>query len=270
MHTNLIDNKKYIGITCRSVQQRWGNNGKGYLSKNKKGDYSQPAIANAIMRYGWENFSHEILYEHLSQKQAEELEQKLIEEYNTRDSRYGYNIREGGGSHGHLSEQTKDKMRGENNPMFGHTKEFMTEEERYARGKATRGKHRSQETKEKISQKTKEFYKTHTHHRVGKHMTEEQKSYMREIMLNREFPEETKKKMSENHYDATGANNPRARGVRCVETGEEFACAKDAGLIYNNVPSNPRCGIRDCCNKRRKTSGVHKETGEPLHWEWIN
>ena len=56
------------------------------------------------MKYGWENFFHEILYDHLSQKQAEELEQKLIEEYNTRDSRYGYNIREGGGSHGHLSE----------------------------------------------------------------------------------------------------------------------------------------------------------------------
>ena len=29
MHTNKLNNKKYIGITCRSVEVRW-NSGKGY------------------------------------------------------------------------------------------------------------------------------------------------------------------------------------------------------------------------------------------------
>ena len=31
------NNKVYIGITCRTLEERWGKNGNGYLTKNKKG-----------------------------------------------------------------------------------------------------------------------------------------------------------------------------------------------------------------------------------------
>lgn len=203
-------------MTCRKPNRRW-ENGKGYLKKCK-GKYTQPLLAHVILKYGWENFSHEIIKEGLTQEEASVLEYELIESWKTRNPEFGYNLSYGG--------------------IF-HSK---TEEE-----------------KQKISKSNKEYYKTHVHHAKGVKKSEEEKQHMREIMLGRFFSDETKKKMSENHCDVTFSNNPRAKKVKCVETGEIFSCAKEAGLIYNNVPTNPRCRIRDCCNGRRKTSGKHKK-----------
>jgi len=208
MHVNMVNNKKYIGITCLTTEKRWGKNGEGYLHKHPNGNFSQPAIANAILKYGWENFEHYILYENLSELEANQLEYELIEKYKTNNTEFGYNIREGGGAHGHMSEESKLKLSksltgkfegeknpfygkhhteevrqflsekakkesltrditGSNNPMYGYTKDKMTAEERYDRGKATRGKHRSEETKNKIKESNKEYYKNHEHHSKG-------------------------------------------------------------------------------------------------------
>lgn len=119
MHTNLINNKKYIGITRQNPEKRW-KCGKGY----KTGQFH-----NAILKYGWDNFEHEILYTNLNHKQACEMEVKLIEKYDTYNSNLGYNSTSGGDTgvrqpltenqkknisntlRGQkLSEETKDKM----------------------------------------------------------------------------------------------------------------------------------------------------------------
>ena len=86
MHTNKINGKKYIGITCRAVEDRW-RNGNGY----KTGKFR-----TAINKYGWDNFAHEIIKSCLSKKQAMDLEVMYINMYNTMDKRYGYNLIEGG------------------------------------------------------------------------------------------------------------------------------------------------------------------------------
>lgn len=91
IHTNKINNKKYVGITCLKPEKRW-NNGKGYTS-------AQPIFYNAIQKYGWDNFSHEVLYEGLSKAQAQELEIKLISEYRATESDFGYNNTIGGEGH---------------------------------------------------------------------------------------------------------------------------------------------------------------------------
>ena len=70
-HTNKFNGKVYIGITSRSVKRRWGNNGKQYLYDNSR-------FANAIQKYGWDNFEHEILFEGLSKKEACQKEIELI------------------------------------------------------------------------------------------------------------------------------------------------------------------------------------------------
>lgn len=87
-------NKVYIGITF-NPKRRWYN-GNGYLHKRKDGKYNQPLFARAILKYGWDNFTHEIIKDNLSKEQACELEKKYIQEYDSTNPQKGYNISFGG------------------------------------------------------------------------------------------------------------------------------------------------------------------------------
>lgn len=278
IHTNQINNKKYIGMTY-DVKSRFGKNGSGYLNKTKEGKYNQPAFAYAIIKYGWENFSHDIIEDKLTKEEADILEKQLIDQYNTRNPENGYNIKEGG-SNGHLSEETKNKLReimsekykGENNPFYGktHTKEtkekmskiqkenaknrdisgsnnpmygrVLSEEERYARGNSNRGKHLSELTKNKISKSNKEYYKTHNHHSLGTNKTDEQKEHIRQKMLGREMNEEWRAKIGEGHAPYI---------YICVETGEEFSSSVEASKKMNIHKSS----IQNVANGKQKTAG---------------
>ena len=74
VHTNKINNKKYVGQTCQKPESRWGNQGCGY-----KGCL---LFERAIQKYGWDNFEHKILYSNLTQKEACAYESLLINKYN--------------------------------------------------------------------------------------------------------------------------------------------------------------------------------------------
>lgn len=87
-HINKINQKKYIGITGRIPEHRWGKNGNGY--KNQM-------FGQAIQKYGWDNFEHKIIATHLTKKEAEQMEIDLISKMQTRNPKYGYNIAVGGG-----------------------------------------------------------------------------------------------------------------------------------------------------------------------------
>lgn len=65
-HTNKINGKSYIGITSRKPEQRWGKNGINYGSVNK----THGCFYDAILKYGWDNFTHDILVEGLSYDEA--------------------------------------------------------------------------------------------------------------------------------------------------------------------------------------------------------
>lgn len=119
-HTNLINDKKYFGVTCRIPYKRWGNNGCNYKTS--------PHFYSAIQKYGWDNFNHEILKTTDNKSEVEELERYYILEYKTFDNKYGYNVELGGSYKGKHSEETKRKI-----------------------SESKIGKHRSEETKEKIS-----------------------------------------------------------------------------------------------------------------------
>ena len=91
-------NKKYVGITSLNPpSKRWAN-GKGYR-KNKY-------FTRAIEKYGWNNIEHIIYMENLSEKEAKDLEIKLIAEYKSNQNEYGYNLTAGGdGINGRKLEQ---------------------------------------------------------------------------------------------------------------------------------------------------------------------
>lgn len=85
--TNIVNNKKYIGIT-NNYKKRWSN--------HKCGNSKSMIIAKAIKKYGKENFLFEIIEKNLT---LEEANQKEIEYINLEQTLApnGYNISKGGG-----------------------------------------------------------------------------------------------------------------------------------------------------------------------------
>ena len=120
MHTNKVNNKVYVGQTCKTPAHRW-NNGKGYQHNSH--------FWNAINKYGWNNFEHIVFAENLSQEEASHMEKLLISLYNTTNPDYGYNLTVGG-----------ESLTGEDNPFYG--------------------KKHTDEAKQKISEKAKARDKT--------------------------------------------------------------------------------------------------------------
>lgn len=111
-HTNIDNNKVYVGITSQKITSRWGKNGKKYLEKKKDGDFVQPKFARAILKYGWEGFTHTIFAEGLSCDEACLMEMTLIELYDSAEN--GYNITKGGeGTIGVVISEEECKKRSE-------------------------------------------------------------------------------------------------------------------------------------------------------------
>lgn len=106
------NSKVYIGITRCRVADRW-KNGLGY-------EYQ--VFGRAVRKYGWENITHEVLYENLTEDEAKRLEQELIKEFDSKNPEHGYNRTDGGdGVKGYeYTEEVLDKMRQHANRMWAN------------------------------------------------------------------------------------------------------------------------------------------------------
>lgn len=142
--------KIYIGQTKRSpASERWRYPQYAYKTCTK--------LLHAIQKYGWENFSTEILEANLTLEKANELEQFYIKKYDTVAN--GYNVQDGGKNYTRrvYSEETKRKM-------SESRKKIMTPEFRKHLSKANQGKKNrlgykaSKETRKKLSETTKKFW----------------------------------------------------------------------------------------------------------------
>lgn len=86
-HYNPINHKVYIGQTKKSnPNDRW-QSGQGY-QKN-------PAFFDDIIKYGWDNFIHEILAQGLTKEEADKLESYYIKIYQAYLPEFGYNRNKG-------------------------------------------------------------------------------------------------------------------------------------------------------------------------------
>ena len=184
-------NKVYIGITKQEPLKRWGN---GCNYANNK------YFTMFIKKYGWSNFKHEILFEGLTFEEAKNIEQKLISEYRSSESDFGYNITLGGesGFGNKHTEETKKKIskseKGRVSPMKGrhHSEETKKKISLANKGITRRnGFVMSEETKKKISESEKGKPKP-------KPKTKEYKEKMRNAKLGVKF--DTKRKI--NHHIA--------------------------------------------------------------------
>lgn len=113
--TNTINNKIYIGQTTKTLEERK----KSYHSTYKS---CRRPIESAMAKYGFENFTWEIIDYANTRKELDEKERYWISFYNSLTPN-GYNVELGGNSIGKHSEETKRKIseaqKGELNHMYG-------------------------------------------------------------------------------------------------------------------------------------------------------
>lgn len=183
--TNTINGKKYVGHTSKSVNERWRKHVNNSNSP-KSGMYNS-LLQEDIRKYGKNCFVHEVLATTEDKLMAMQLEDEMTIVLNTTIPN-GYNRQVGHHTEGRS---------GENNPNYG--------------------KHLSDETKRKISEKTK-----------GKTLSEK-----------------TKRKISEK----------LSKPVMCVETGVIFMNSTEASR-WAGLRSGTHIR-ECCTGKRKTAGGYH-------------
>ena len=268
IHTNKINGKMYVGQTIYgdNPKRRWCN-GHGYEGSTY--------FYNAIQKYGWDNFEHEIIASKLTKEEANNFEKILIKELKTQNKKYGYNICDGGQTNNSmkgrkLSEETKQKMRetkiGEKNPMYGVGL--------YGEKNGMYGKHLSDEAREKLRQK----FSGEGNPNYGKPMSEEQKKKISESrkgkyagenapMYGKTHSEDTCKKLSEAHRGAKAFNAKPV--VQLDDDGnliKEWSCMVDAWQTLGIC----RMSIPHCLAGKQKHAGGYCWMSATEYYEQLN
>lgn len=171
---NIINNKEYIGLTTRTLEERW----KQHVYESNKEDsweWNTP-LGNAIKKYGDQSFKVYILKECFDIGDLKQQEINLIKQRKSLVEYGGYNLTEGGdGRLGYkLSKETKEKIR------LGNL-----------------GKVMSAEAREKMSVAAKKRCEGKLSPMDGKKHTEEAKNKISAASRGRIHSEESKKKCSE-------------------------------------------------------------------------
>ena len=153
--TNKINNKVYIGQTVRSFDRRKTE----HLRQAKNKHRSCAYFHSALLKYGFDSFVWEVIFESDCQVELDSKEIEFISYYNSYGDG-GYNLCLGGSNNNGYkrSEQTVEKMRN-----FKH----------------------SEKTKEEARQRM-----------LGTKVKEETKEKLRQINLGKKHSEKTKEKMS--------------------------------------------------------------------------
>ena len=137
--TNKLNGKQYVGQTIQKLTNR--------LNEHKSCKIS--AIGRAIKKYGWENFSVEILEDNISREKLNEREIFWITKLNCMKPN-GYNLTSGGKAPTNVSVETRKKL------SAARRGKQLSEETRKRISEAQKGKTIPEETRAKISARNKE------------------------------------------------------------------------------------------------------------------
>lgn len=235
-HTNKINNKKYIGITKQNPNDRWRRNGIGYKAQKK--------FYQAILKYGWDNFLHDILYEKLSCEEACLIEKRLIKEYDT--IRNGYNIEYGGQTNQH-SPETIEKIK---NAMIGKKHSLETI-------KNIKEIKQNNSGKQVMCLETKEIFPSFGEASINKKVD---KTSISRCCKGKQA------QAGGYHWALIDDNHKpiicekidkRKKGVVCINTGKKYSSVSDAAKETKSDASNI---IKVCNGKYKTTNG--------LKWKW--
>lgn len=177
--TNIVNNKKYVGITSRTLSIRLSN----HIYDSKK---NCVVLHKAIRKYGAENFIIELIEEfaNITERDLLAKESFYIDKFGTFvDDGNGYNMVKKSDHKLIISDSTKRKLSriglGKNNPFYG--------------------KKHTTETIHKIIDTFKKNYKKENHPFYKKHHSDETKRKISNSKLGQTHTEETKLQMSNSH-----------------------------------------------------------------------
>lgn len=256
MHINKHNNKKYIGLTSQKPEWRWGSNGTSYLEKTEDGKYKQPAFAYALEKYdNWDtDWEHIIVADQLTYNDATQMEIELIALYKTNICKWGkealgYNLTDGGGgSVGHtLSEETRRKISEKaKGREFSEERKQQYSEMFIGEKNPFYGKHHTDETKEKLSNATKEQFSTMGNPFLGKHHTDETKKILSQKAKDRLSNEEERQKLK--CIIKESMQRPEVREKISIKQKERFS----------NPENHPMYGKTHSDETKQKISEAHK------------
>lgn len=208
---NKINNKIYIGKAVNVKARMYA-----HISQAKIG-VKNTAIINAIRKYGWNNFTVEILQLEPDKSKLLQIESQWIEKYNSTNKHIGYNI--------------------------------------VKYGSDTTGIRCSEETRRKISAATKQWHMKNNNPFFGKHHTEDSKRKISEshkaIFLSKGIPRKIRLKKSENDLEKSRKSRIEKISIPVKQidiissniikiwlsiksAGESFSCSKyvSSGIVH--------------------------------------
>ena len=231
-HTNKINGKSYIGQTSQNVKARWSN-GSGYKSC--------PIFYQAILKYGWDNFTHDILEEGLDESVVDEREIYWISYYDS--VRNGYNFSTGGCGNHNFSEEHKKNIQSAVSEKLGKSviclntkKVYSSINEAY---RDTGANHIEDCCTGKLKSAGKDENGIALIWRFFEDYNENE-----EVILKKQIRPKTK--------------------VRCINTGLIYNSGKEASAALGVDNGS----LNKCLNGKRKSAGKDID-GNPLKWEYV-
>lgn len=226
-------NKVYIGITNQNPPSKRWKNGEGY--------YHNSYFENAIKKYGWDNFRHDIICTGLSGEEAAAKEIELINKYKSNQKKYGYNLSNGGGGRIGIphTEETKKKM-----------------------SEAALGKVKSEEHRKNLSLANKIRFQDPEQRarlvalRKGYKYSKEERQKLGESHKGFHFTEDSKRKMSESAKKSWTYERRKSAGKAVDQFDldgnyiQTFISTREAQRALGANSSH----ISSCCRGKRKTA----------------
>ncbi len=245
---NLLDGKCYVGQT-----KDFNKRVRGHLCEALKGTgYKFHA---AIRKYGKENFTFEII-EECEDEVTNERERVWIERFDS--FKRGYNLTSGG-DHFEFSAETIQKIKEANSNL--------SDEQRYIRGSAFRGKHLSEEHKQKLREANKgkippcyeETRRKRSESMKGKNTgpkSEEHRRKLSEARRKWKLTEEQKKKIAENKKPVSEETRQKLSAVSKGRKRSEETKKRMSESMKGKKFGSPS---QETIEKRRKTQAKNRE-----------
>lgn len=251
--------KIYIGQSV-DIKKRWKYHKSVYKNKKSK-------LYSSFIKYGVDNHTFEIIALCLKED-LNDMEKYYVDLFQTFNSKKGLNLKDGGGSNGNMSEETKLKISKSTKGREGKKK---TKEQRTAQSIRQKGKVLSEQTKLKMSLVKKGKLKTaETKLKMSNYSKNRSKEHLEKLsksLVGKVLSDEVRRKMSLSSIGQKAWNKgiskynfdipyiiKKLKYKSCISISKEYGC--NEAVLRNFIKNNTGHSISHWKSiKETKTKG---------------